>query len=946
MKKMTKSLCLLLALLMLLCTLGTVLASCGDETPDGDGSSVTPPDDNGGGGGGGGGNGKTRYTVQIRANGTRPVAGQTFYIYQGDDLKAYGETDENGVGTVDLEQADNYTVELPKKSFEGYDVKDRYPFDGVSASIQLTSSLIADKSHAGVSYELGDIMRDFTVTTVDGTSFTLSEAFASGKKAVLINFWYSTCSPCISEFPYMQSAYEKYKDEIEIIALNNYPLDDEISVKAFRDQHGLTFPVAKEYSGIGNAFGISNYPTSIIVDRYGTICLIEIGALPSEKPFVAAFDHFTADDYSQRLITSIGELTPIEKPTEEMPSSEEIGEYLGGMNADGTRFEAIYTPDEDEYSWPFLLGEMEDGTKVVYPSNSFKDSSFATLHASVELKAGEALAVDWLADTELSVDILYILVDGKDIYSISGTSTDGFATCYPFVALEDGTYELSFIYLKDQGTDQGLDTVYLKNLRIVAKADVASATYIPRQAATHPNANGVGYKTYITPVFNEADGYFHVGRADGPILLVNLMGRTQLSEVPLNTLGYEGDLKDAEGDIYEPLVNYCNYAINGTIYGYSPVTADLAALLVRAAAILSFERNNPNAWLQACEYYDAYGTDKELEDPVKGVAFFAAFEALETLGSEPVYNTVKYDGRVIMPRGLKYKLIPTRSGAYVIRSQSSDRVDGWIFDANKEIVHTAALVERPFDGQPLDADNVKMVIYLEAGETYYIDIAFYDVYAAGEFTFTVEYIAETFEQLHIASPGYFTYEENASGAVNETIAGGIDVVLHTDGFYHEKRADGTIGSIVYADFTCVTAVINKSIAQMIEMGAFNFSLSETDQMVLTKLTELGDNKEATREYYRGIWGTEYAEWAEIYKLEEVLAGRYHGAGEDLTDEISDYLDDLITKTESAELAGCVAVDAELASILQQLMDKYTFEGVKNSWTKLCYYYRYLGPTAQ
>jgi lipid A disaccharide synthetase len=38
--------------------------------------------------------------------------------------------------------------------------------------------------------------------------------------------------------------------------------------------------------------------------------------------------------------------------------------------------------------------------------------------------------------------------------------------------------------------------------------------------------------------------------------------------------------------------------------------------------------------------------------------------------------------------------------------------------------------------------------------------------------------------------------------------------------------------------------------------------------------------------------------------------------------------------------GCVAVDAELANILQQLMDKYTFEGVENSWLKLCYYEQY------
>ena len=44
--------------------------------------------------------------------------------------------------------------------------------------------------------------------------------------------------------------------------------------------------------------------------------------------------------------------------------------------------------------------------------------------------------------------------------------------------------------------------------------------------------------------------------------------------------------------------------------------------------------------------------------------------------------------------------------------------------------------------------------------------------------------------------------------------------------------------------------------------------------------------------------------------------------------------------EGSSMIGCVAVDARLAEILQLLMDKYTFEGVENSWLKLCYYEQY------
>ena len=40
--------------------------------------------------------------------------------------------------------------------------------------------------------------------------------------------------------------------------------------------------------------------------------------------------------------------------------------------------------------------------------------------------------------------------------------------------------------------------------------------------------------------------------------------------------------------------------------------------------------------------------------------------------------------------------------------------------------------------------------------------------------------------------------------------------------------------------------------------------------------------------------------------------------------------------------GCVILTKDLADLLQLLMDKYTFENVEHAWTKLCYYYEYLG----
>ena len=255
---------------------------------------------------------KVEYTVSVKTIGGRPLQNLTFSIYKSTTPVAYGETDTNGIGTVELEVSDDYSIQLDTSALEGYSVEDCYTFVANGADIVLTSSVIADSDLTGVKYQLGDVIRDFSCLTTDGKTFTLSEVLET-KKAVLINFWYTSCAYCRMEFPYLQSAYEKYQDDVEVVALNDVYFNDEAAVKAFKEEMGLTFPVAKNDSALGIAFDLVGYPTSIMIDRYGTICLIQIGASFTEDHFVNAFDYFAADNYEQKLFNSIDDIPPAPK---------------------------------------------------------------------------------------------------------------------------------------------------------------------------------------------------------------------------------------------------------------------------------------------------------------------------------------------------------------------------------------------------------------------------------------------------------------------------------------------------------------------------------------------------------------------------------------------------------------------------------------------------------
>ena len=923
MKKTNRAIAFVLAMLMLISSLMFSLSSCVDDNGE----------NNNGGGSNNGGDGKPNksYSVTVVTKGGMALSKLPVYIHEYEDGSigelvdnGYAATDANGKATFNLPEG-NYAANIGLSLPDGYDADAFYPLVSNDMTITVSSSVIPETSLVGVSYQIGSVMRDFTVNSkvlveneegrlvFEDQVFTLSEALKE-KDAVLINFWYVNCSACQMEFPYMQSVYEDYSEDVAIIALNPYADDTIYDIDSFQSSYGLTFNVAQDLEGIANAFGVTAFPTSVMVDRYGVVTLIHVGAITGERPFGLMFDSFIGEDYVQKLVYDVNELVPKEKPDVQQPDSSVIGDAFESVDLGDLNYR---NDDKDEYSWPFIngqIGEGNDAINCIYPSNSKKEASYAQLLFNIDLKAGEALAFDYFASTERGADILYVVVDGKDIYSISGESEE-WKTCYAYVAEEDATYEVGLVYAKDSSEDVGDDTVYLKDLRIVDVADVDSETYIFRFAATNPDAYSE-YQDYVE-IFLGNDGYYHVDSATGPILLANLMGYTRFSDD--NSVYYMAEDLFASGKItaaeYDKLIDYCSYAANSAIYGVSPVTPELKDLLVKIVEYFG-NPDNEKDWMKICCYYDAYGTNgKQLTDPIKGLSLFSAYEVIESKkGSTDFPNSFVYD-RVIMPRGLLGKFTPTVSGTYLITSNAYDaetdtygECDAWIFTANSFGERVAWLTyENVSRSNTYDRNNCYMIAYLEAGQDYYIDIAYYDVYTVGTINYRVERLGgEGYYRFSLASPGFFTALENQQGELTETIAGGIDVELGADKIWREKRTDGRVGSILYADFTMTTPIFTGiSLGDMIDRGAFNFSVDEDGVPT--------DGKDYT-EVARKIYNSRIVEGYNATLGETIKAGD--------------------------ERIGCVIVTDEVAELLQMLMDKYTFKNVDKSWRKLCYYTQY------
>ena len=958
------------------------------------------------GGGGSTNDGKTTYTVQVKTVGGMPLEDIKVYVYGGETDDTFAalpqNTNENGIVVFELDTANNYSIQLENVP-DGYNVKsgdtkaDRYEMGTTGAVITLSSAPITTGGYSS-SYEIGDVMYDFTLTDINGERYKLSELLAT-KRMVMINFWYKDCSNCAYEFPYINAVYEDYTDVLEILAVNDYPSDSIDDVKGYPSYLGedLKMPLIK----VGNTqndltlsrFPSEGYPTTVIIDRYGVICMIEVGAVLGENKWKSIFDHFTADNYEQKLIKDASDIIPVIEPTIQWTDTSE-SEIAGAFNSGD--IQVSYHPELSEkdakYSWPFIVDTF-DGKSVVRPSNDGIDNSYSILYAEVKLKPGEAILFDYYSLTQYGSDVLFVLVDGKDIYSISGDSTnEGWSTCCTYVdprpVLESNknvevTYEVAFAYYKDDFDAFSDDTVYLKDLRVIDAQNLDVETYIFRYAATDLNATASGYNEYAS-VYLASDGYYHVGnKADGsdpendPFLLANLLSYSQFD--PYKTVSeriYAAGSEEGGGAIIIDGVNkfnqwliYGNAASNSQVAYHTAVTKELKDILV--AYCDTYRRDvgksaNENLWLQLCSYYDAYGIvdgvpTPRLENPIKGLTSFSAYDVTintdatsYTEGQIIATEKVSYN-KVIMPKGYLYKFTPTVSGVYRVNSHSEQEVVGWIFTGNSAewalnggdrvmLTHydvgeryNPDLLIGPDENGKYERDfiNTSLLAYMEEGKDYYIDIAFYDTYGTGDFTFSIKYVGDNFGQFIQASPGPITYIENMDGGMGQLIAGGIDYIFveEADGqkyAYHLKGYDENnnpiLGSKIYADFYQPTTLFqSQSIEKLVIANAFNFTITETDREALIILDNLKVN---------GKSAVSAEAWKNL-ELDEVIRYAWKHATVDenyvITVDLSgsEYTTEQQTVVNSVLAAGMAALKAEWGASFTANWDSYKLTEIIN-----------------
>ena len=175
----------------------------------------------------------------------------------------------------------------------------------VMITVLLVPSLVyalTPTTEQALAERMGKTMPDFTIDTVNGEPFCLSEELEE-HELVLLNFWATWCPPCAREFPYMEEAYSQYSDRVSILALSIDPNDTDEMIRNYAEKYDLTFAVGSDRKpNIASNFITGSIPTTVVIDRFGNIALVEVGAKSDAADFTALFDYFLSEDYTETTV--------------------------------------------------------------------------------------------------------------------------------------------------------------------------------------------------------------------------------------------------------------------------------------------------------------------------------------------------------------------------------------------------------------------------------------------------------------------------------------------------------------------------------------------------------------------------------------------------------------------------------------------------------------------
>ncbi|MGA2435556.1 MAG: TlpA disulfide reductase family protein [Bryobacteraceae bacterium] len=112
----------------------------------------------------------------------------------------------------------------------------------------------------------GSRAANFSLETLDGEPVSLDQTRG---KVVVLDFWATWCPPCRAELPSIEKLRAEFADRVQFYGVNE---EDSGSVKDFIRKKHYELPILMDGKRqVHRQYGISAFPTLLIIDRQGVI---------------------------------------------------------------------------------------------------------------------------------------------------------------------------------------------------------------------------------------------------------------------------------------------------------------------------------------------------------------------------------------------------------------------------------------------------------------------------------------------------------------------------------------------------------------------------------------------------------------------------------------------------------------------------------------------------
>jgi peroxiredoxin len=99
---------------------------------------------------------------------------------------------------------------------------------------------------------------------------------------LVVNFFSSTCAPCIEEMPDLEAAHQTFAERVTFLGISFQ--DRRSDAQRIVDQTGVTYPLAEDLDGtVFNALEANVMPTTVFISAQGEVVDVRSGLMSADE---------------------------------------------------------------------------------------------------------------------------------------------------------------------------------------------------------------------------------------------------------------------------------------------------------------------------------------------------------------------------------------------------------------------------------------------------------------------------------------------------------------------------------------------------------------------------------------------------------------------------------------------------------------------------------------